>query len=136
MSGERTSGGPNGADGANGTVRSTGRQCALVVEDEAFVAFDLEDMLLDIGFEEVEVRASYEGAEAALDTGSYDLAVFDLNLDGRLSVPLVMRARGMGIPVIVASGYTAERVPLPANDIPRVVKPYRPADIRRLVESV
>ena len=105
----------------------------LAVEDEAFLAFDLEDMLGDLGFDDVTVCATYAAAEAALGTRAFDYAVFDLNLDGTMSTPLVERARAAGIGVVVASGYEPSTVPLSDAAIPRLTKPY---DMRSLARAL
>ena len=60
----------------------------LAVEDEALLAFDLEDMLHELGFRDVTVCGSYADAEAALAARAFGYAIFDLNLDGRMSTPL------------------------------------------------
>lgn len=122
------------SNGSGNEARAPSLARALVVEDEAFVAFDMEDMLLEIGFREVVVCASYERAEEALGGEPFDLALFDLNLNGRLSIPLVERAHGMGMNVAVVSGYSSDRIALPTDAIPRIVKPCRPSDLRRIVD--
>ena len=109
------------------------RTRALVAEDEALVAFDMEDMLLDLGFGEVVLCASYEEAEEALENGPFDLVLFDLNLDGKLTIPLVERTHASGTRVAVVSGYSSDRIALSTDAIPRLVKPCRMGDLRRMV---
>ena len=112
----------------NGTSAS---RTALVVEDEAWVAFDLEDMLRDLGFEEVVVCGTFALAEETLAARDFPVAVFDLNLDGRISTPLIERALASGTHVVVTSGYETDTMPLEDASIPRLVKPYAPADLAR-----
>lgn len=107
----------------------------LVVEDEALVAFELEDMLHDLGFSEVTVCASYDEAERALDGGGFGYAVFDLNLSGVLSVPLVERAHAEGIRTIITSGYERSTVPAADLDVPRLTKPYDLAGLARALRA-
>ena len=107
----------------------------LAVEDEAFLAFDLEDMLRDLGFSEVTVCASYPEAEEALEGTAFRYAVFDLNLDGIISAPLVERARAIGVRVVVASGYEPSTVPLKDTAIPRVTKPYDAETLARALSA-
>lgn len=97
----------------------------LVVEDEALVALDLEDMLRDIGFHEIVICASVPKAEAALAARDFDYAVFDLNLDGQSSIPLIEKVADGPMKIVVASGYDAKSMPLKDESIPRITKPYR-----------
>lgn len=99
-------------------------QRVLVVEDEAFIAFDLADMLEQLGYEDVVICNSYASAEAALGDGQFSIAVFDLNLDGRLSTPLIDKAASEGTHVVIASGYEADTIPSSDPATTRIVKPY------------
>ena len=106
----------------------------LVVEDEAMIAFDLVDMLEDLGFSDVVVANSFEAAQEALDKGGIAIAFFDLNLDGQLSTPLIERAVGEGIFTVVASGYEARTVATPPGvTVPRLPKPYDARMVSRVL---
>ncbi len=113
---------------ATGTFNATS---VLVVEDEALVALDLEDMLLDIGFKDVVLCNSIEAAEITLSDRSFSYMVFDLNLDGKSSVPLIEKVLGSDVRIVVASGYDAKSVELPDPSIPRITKPYRFAELQQ-----
>lgn len=106
----------------------------LVVEDEALIAFDIEQMLRDFGFSDISICATYEKADEILLDRRFDIAVFDLNLDGKLSIPLVERAFAHGTHVVIASGYEPTRVPSPAPSIERILKPCSPDDLKRALE--
>ena len=106
-------------------------QSVLVVEDEALVALDLEEMLYEIGFGEVVVCNSVDTAASTLDERDFEFAVFDLNLDGETSLPLIETVMTLDTQIVVASGYDAKSVPLPDPDIARLTKPYGVGDLRR-----
>ena len=101
----------------------TGRR-VLVVEDEVFIAFDLADMLADLGFADVVVASTYDDAEQALNENAFDIAIFDLNLNGRMSTPLIARSEEAGIHTVIASGYEARTVSTGDISVPRITKPY------------
>lgn len=82
---------------------------ALVVEDESLLAMEVESMLQDRGFGEVALAHSYEEAETLLREG-HDLAVFDMNLDGRSARPLVDAHRAGGGLAILLTGYEASEL--------------------------
>ena len=117
-------------DGAKGPDRSV-----LVVEDESIVAFDLADMLEDLGYRDVTVCTSFEDAERTLAERRFDVGIFDLNLHGRISQPLIDTAQEAGTAVVVASGYEARTVPLKDPRMPRLGKPYRERDIARALRA-
>lgn len=103
----------------------------LVVEDEALVAMDVEYMLLEIGFKDIVICNSVECADDALSSREFEFAVFDLNLHGHTSLPLIERLMDSEMRIVVASGYDANSMPLPRDTIPRIMKPYRVHDLRR-----
>lgn len=103
----------------------------LVVEDEVLVAMDLEDMLYDLGFREVVLCNSVETARQTLADRVFEYAVFDLNLDGKSSVPLIEMVLPLETRIVVASGYDANSMPLPDPDIPRIIKPYKAVELER-----
>jgi CheY-like chemotaxis protein len=79
----------------------------LVVEDEGLISMFIEDMLTDMGHEIGAVAASMEAAMQAAATGSFGLAIVDVNLDGTPSYPVAEILRSRGIPFVLATGYGA-----------------------------
>jgi hypothetical protein len=77
---------------------------ALVVEDEIMVAMYVEDLLTDLGYEVAAIATGFEQALPLARDGSFDFAVLDINLAGRLSFPIADVLRERGIPFVFASG--------------------------------
>jgi len=77
----------------------------LLVEDEYLIALDAEQMLRDLGAAEVEIVGSFEDAVERTKQGRYDIAVLDVNINGKLSYPLAEILKKRGIPVVFATGY-------------------------------
>ena len=128
----------------DGSVRSSlsGRGPVLLVEDEALIAFEAEDLLRDLGADDVTVCWSFEAAEKAVDgvlSGDGDrpgLAVFDLNLNGTLSTPLVERWAEAGGSVVLATGYELEEEFVQRVRGVHLVKPYDERRLRAALEEV
>jgi DNA-binding response OmpR family regulator len=101
----------------------------LVVEDEPIVAFQIEDILREAGFEIVGCVGSLEKALAALKIGDCDIAVLDANLRGDSVAPVAMALQQRGTPFLFVSGY--ERVYLPESlpDAPLLSKPFEPGEL-------
>lgn len=104
----------------------------LVVEDEALLAMDLEDMLLDVGALVVGPAGSLERGLALADAEPVDVAILDVNLNGARSFPIAERLRARETPFIFATGY-AQEAPAAQIDAPVVEKPY---DARRILSAL
>ena len=104
----------------------------LLVEDETLIAMDAEDMLRDCGVAEVVLATDYETAAAALDARVFDLVVFDLDLSGVSSLPLIEARAAAGVPTVVTSGYDDPPAALAALGVPVLRKPL---SLRHLKEG-
>ena len=102
----------------------------LLVEDEALIGIDAEDMLRGCGVEDVVLVSSYEDAKAQIDARRFDLAIFDLDLDGVSSLPLVEALAASGVPIVVASGYDDPPAILNSLGVPLVQKPLSLARLK------
>ncbi len=107
----------------------------LVVEDEALVGMLLEDMLSDIGCAHVEVLSRFADGLQAAETGSFDLAVLDVNLDGVASFPIAEQLIARNIPLLFATGYGADGMDPRFSDIPTLQKPFFFSDLERVVSQ-
>jgi CheY-like chemotaxis protein len=97
----------------------------LLVEDEYLIALDAEELLKGLGVKAVETVATFERAQERAEAGEFDIAVLDVNLNGRKSFPIAQAIRERGIPVVFASGYELRDRGLPElDDIICVTKPY------------
>lgn len=96
-----------------------------VVEDEALVAMNLEDMLRDLGCTVAGTAMQVEQAERMLSGGlACDVAILDVNLGGDMVYPLAGRLRREGVPIVFATGYGQEGLPEEWRDHAILQKPY------------
>jgi CheY-like chemotaxis protein len=106
------------------------RRRILVVEDEALVALQLEDMLAELGHDVAASCARLEEAVAMARTVACDAAVLDINLSGENSFPVAEALKDRGVPFLFATGYGASVLP-PALAGARVLhKPYTLDDLK------
>ena len=97
----------------------------LLVEDEFLIALDAEQLLKALGAARVDVVATFEDAEQRARDGGFDVAILDINLNGRLSFPIGQVLTERGIPVVFASGYDLRDGPPPGLEgVLCVSKPY------------
>jgi CheY-like chemotaxis protein len=101
----------------------------LIVEDEALVALQLEDMLAELGHEVAASCARLDEAVATARTVACDVAVLDINLSGQKSFPVAEALKSRGLPFFFATGYGASILP-PGLVGTRVLhKPYSLEDL-------
>ena len=93
----------------------------------------LEDMLADLGFEVAETAARLDSALYAAETGDFDLALLDLNLDGAESYPVADALRARGIPIVFASGYGSNGLAAAYAGTPILQKPFYRADLEAVM---
>ena len=103
-----------------------------MAEDEALVAFYVEDVLAEHGATVVGPAETLAAALrlAAQEAEGLHAAVLDLNLAGHLSWPVAELLDRMGVPFLILSGYGArllgERADLAAAACAVMAKPAHP----------
>lgn len=103
---------------------------ALVVEDEVLVGMLIEDMLRDLGYEIAGLSTHLDQAVRLARTVAFDVALLDINLNGRQSFPVADAVRARGLPFLFATGYGSRIVPEPYRDAPILQKPFSLEDLR------
>ncbi|MEM6303864.1 MAG: response regulator [Pseudomonadota bacterium] len=99
--------------------------CVLYLEDEALIAFDTSQLLEEMGFGEVSCAYRLCDAEAAAAKQHFDLAIFDINVDGgQTSVALGEDLAAKGTKVIFASGSTKQAAKMAKKGYPNLGKPF------------
>jgi CheY-like chemotaxis protein len=97
----------------------------LLVEDEYLIALDASEILKTLGAKEVEIVASFERAQRRAAEGQFDLAVLDVNINGRFSFPIAGTIGERGIPFVFATGYElSHRSEAGLDGAVCVTKPY------------
>lgn len=96
----------------------------LVVEDEFFLADDLAQALEQVGAEVVGPASEQQDALELLSRESVDLAVVDINLQGKAGFLIADVLASRGIPFVFATGYDAGMIPERHAGVPRWEKPF------------
>ncbi|MGR3625294.1 MAG: HWE histidine kinase domain-containing protein [Limimaricola sp.] len=104
---------------------------ALVVEDNMIIAMDATDILSELGCEEVATASGMGEALRLIETGSFDLALLDVNLGHETSVPVAEALRARGVPFLLATGYGATQdIAAAYPEAPTLKKPYTKRSMR------
>lgn len=110
----------------------------LLVEDEPLIAFLLQDIVRELGFEVEGVAGSLSLAIelATAKADSIDAAILDINLNGVMSYAAAEALVERGVPVIFVTGYAAEDAPPSLAHLKVLRKPYDSAHIAQALADV
>ena len=103
---------------------------ALVIEDEPLIALDTEDMLRGFGATDVSIVSDFGSARSQVDACRYGVVVFDLDLGGTSTEPLVQECVRMGCNTIVISGSEHPPASLAGTDVRVLTKPVNEDALR------
>jgi two-component SAPR family response regulator len=97
----------------------------LIVEDEFFIALNLQRVLQEAGAWIVGSVPSVDDALDACDREDVDAAVLDVKLWEGSTLAVAAELRRRGIPFVFASAYSQDILPPPFRDRPYLMKPFR-----------
>jgi DNA-binding response OmpR family regulator len=103
----------------------------LLIEDEALVAFDVEDMLLENGANGVEITSSVRVAREILTSRPVSLVLLDVKLSDGNGLTVLPLLRELGIAVVITTGYSGLEIDLH----PIVQKPYSGAQLIEAIQT-
>jgi DNA-binding response OmpR family regulator len=110
----------------------------LILEDEALVALEEEDLVRSMGYEVVGPVARLDVGMRIIESERIDGALLDVNLSGEeTSFPLARELQRQIIPFLFVTGLTKAFVTNAFPGVPVVHKPFQPAvltfAIKRLI---
>ena len=108
----------------------------LIVEDEMTIALLLEDMVSDLGHEPAGLAMRLPQAMQMAETEELDLAILDVNLDGRMSFPVAQVLERRGVPFLFATGYGSAGLEPPYRDRVVIRKPFSLEDLGKAFDKV
>ena len=108
-------------------VRHLAAKCrVLIIEDEYFLANDLEVALKSMGAGVIALAGDLEAAIDLVALGGFNLAIVDINLRGRRAFGVADELRLKGIPFVFYTGYGPKMIPAQFADVIRWEKPFDP----------
>lgn len=110
---------------------------ALILEDNAVLAFEVEQSLAGLGFQSVLTSGSQLTALEMLQQNKIDIAILDINLGRDQSFQIADHLLVNNIPFIFVSGYDREfSIPHNLKDIPRLNKPLTASILHRTIHEL
>jgi DNA-binding response OmpR family regulator len=107
-----------------------------VVEDEMTIALMIEDMLTDLGHTVTGLAMRLPQATEMARNVECDIAILDINLDGRTSFPVAQMLRDRGVKLLFASGYGSPGLEAPFLEDLVIKKPFESNDLMRAIARV
>ena len=108
----------------------------LVVEDEAPIALQLEDVLSELGAIVVGPASRLNQALKLLEDEPVDAAVLDLNIAGDLVYPVADALEAKGLPYVFATGYGISGLAEPYRNRVVVQKPFSRRQLLWAVQKI
>ncbi len=108
----------------------------LIVEDEPMLAFVLEELLIDAGFEIAGVATKLPAALAIIESGVCDAAILDANLGGVSAGPAAAALAARGLPCLIVSGYSPDQLSGDFTGALCLQKPCRPERLLQALRSI
>lgn len=105
----------------------------LIVEDDPFIAMDLEDAFVDAGYRVCGLAASVADGLRHIERDAPHLATLDYNLGHETSEPVARALEAQGIPYCYVSG-NADKLDEPS--VPVISKPVAPSTVIRTLEKL
>jgi len=108
----------------------------LVVENDSFIALDLENILMAAGYRVFGAVSSYDDAVRLAASTSAPVAIVDYRLDGaNAGVRLAKHLRTLGTKIIYVTGSEAEvRRADPGAEV--IAKPFEPGDLLEAIDRL
>ena len=103
----------------------------LVVEDEMPVALLIEYMVGELAYEIAAIVPRLEDAMQYKDSESFDLAILDVHLDGKMVFPFAAELELREIPFLFVTAYGPRGVPQEFRHHHILQKPFGPLELRR-----
>jgi CheY-like chemotaxis protein len=111
-------------------------QRVLIVEDEPMLAYALEELVVEAGFQIAGVVGTLRAALAMIERDVCDVAILDANLKGVSAAPAATALIARRVPFVVLSGYSRDQQPAAFNGAVHLQKPCRSEHLIQALRSL
>src|SRR6201991_54463 len=94
-----------------------------LVEDEVMIRMMVADMLEELGFSVAAEAGEINEAMKLAQTATFDIAILDVNVNGKVISPVADLIKSRNLPFIFATGYGSSGLPEEYRDRPALPKP-------------
>jgi DNA-binding response OmpR family regulator len=107
----------------------------LLVEDEVMIRMMVADMLQEMGYVIAGEAGDIDEAVRLVQTTDFDIAILDVNVNGKVISPVAEAVQLRGRPFVFATGYGSQGLPAKFRDRPTLQKPFQMETLARAIEA-
>jgi DNA-binding response OmpR family regulator len=111
------------------------RGSVFLVEDEVMIRMMVADMLEELGFTVVAEAGEINEAIRLAQCTEFDLAILDVNVNGKVISPVAELIKARNCPFIFATGYGSSGLPAEYRDRPALQKPFQIETLAKVIDS-
>jgi DNA-binding response OmpR family regulator len=106
-----------------------------LVEDEVMIRMMVADMLEELGYRVVAEAGEIGEAMKLARTAEFDIAILDVNVNGKVISPVAELISARNRPFIFATGYGSSGLPEEFRDRPALQKPFQLETLARMIDA-
>ena len=106
-----------------------------LVEDEVMIRMMVADMLQELGCSVVAESGEIGDAIRLAQSAEFDLAILDVNVNGKVITPVAEVISARSRPFIFATGYGSSGLPEEYRDRPSLQKPFQIEALAQTIAS-
>jgi CheY-like chemotaxis protein len=106
-----------------------------LVEDEVMIRMMVADMLEELGYSIAAEAGDIQEATRLAGTTEFDVAILDVNVNGKVISPVAEVLASRNKPFIFATGYGAQGLPEDFRDRPTLQKPFQMETLAQVLSS-
>lgn len=106
-----------------------------LVEDEVMIRMMVSDMLAELGYSVAAEAGEINEAIRLAQCTEFDLAILDVNVNGKVISPVAELIRARNRPFIFATGYGSSGLPQEFRDRPALQKPFQLETLAKMIDT-
>jgi DNA-binding NtrC family response regulator len=107
----------------------------ILVEDETMIRMMVAEMLMDLGYRIAGEAGDVDDALRLIETVDFDIALLDVNVNGKVVTPVARAIAARNRPFIFATGYGTQGMPEEFRSRPALQKPFQMETLARMIEA-
>lgn len=111
------------------------RGSVFLVEDEVMIRMMVADMLEELGYTVAAEAGEIDEAMQLAQSTYYDLAILDVNVNGKVISPVADLLKTLNRPFIFATGYGFSGLPEEYRDRPSLQKPFQLETLSKVIDT-
>ena len=111
------------------------RGSVFLVEDEVMIRMMVADMLEELGYKVAAEAGDIVEALRLAQSTEFDIAILDVNVNGKVISPVADLIKARGRPFIFATGYGSSGLPEHYRDRPALQKPFQLDALGKTIET-